>query len=207
VQAATRLGPYEILSPLGAGGMGEVCRTRDTRLGRDVAVKVLPEAVANHPRALTPFEREARAVACRPAPTRGSDSSFGSAADRSLIGLPSQRRPPSCKKASERNNPRSTPGPALFAGPSVVPGPTPDNARLSHQVSWSNRCFFSLNQAEETWSAKGGGLDESSSGRAPQGSSRGILSNATSWRQELDADILHFAENVPWISSTNLTNL
>jgi Tol biopolymer transport system component len=58
----TRLGPYEILAPLGAGGMGEVYRARDTRLGRDVAVKVLPEDVSNDPRALARFESEAKAV-------------------------------------------------------------------------------------------------------------------------------------------------
>ncbi|MFN7987996.1 MAG: protein kinase [Thermoanaerobaculia bacterium] len=59
----TRLGPYEILSPLGAGGMGEVYRARDSRLGRDVAVKVLPQEVAGDPNALSRFESEAKAVA------------------------------------------------------------------------------------------------------------------------------------------------
>ena len=59
----TRLGPYEILAPLGAGGMGEVYRARDTRLDRDVAVKVLPEQTARDPAALARFEREAKAVA------------------------------------------------------------------------------------------------------------------------------------------------
>src|SRR5207247_2154395 len=61
--AGTRLGPYEILAPIGAGGMGEVYRARDTRLGRDVAIKVLPGQVASDPEALARFEREARAVA------------------------------------------------------------------------------------------------------------------------------------------------
>jgi len=61
--AGTNLGPYEILSPLGAGGMGEVYRAKDTRLKRDVAVKVLPATHANTPEALSRFQREAEAVA------------------------------------------------------------------------------------------------------------------------------------------------
>jgi serine/threonine protein kinase len=59
----TRLGPYEILSPLGHGGMGEVYRARDSRLNRVVALKVLPDSAAGDPERLARFEREARAVA------------------------------------------------------------------------------------------------------------------------------------------------
>jgi eukaryotic-like serine/threonine-protein kinase len=59
----TKIGPYEILSPLGAGGMGEVYRARDTRLGRDVAIKVLPASMARDAERLRRFETEARAVA------------------------------------------------------------------------------------------------------------------------------------------------
>src|SRR5882672_11289098 len=61
--AGTRLGSYEIVAPLGAGGMGEVYRARDPKLQRDVAVKVLPENVAHDAESLARFEREARAVA------------------------------------------------------------------------------------------------------------------------------------------------
>ncbi len=61
--SGTKLGPYEIQSPLGAGGMGEVYRARDTRLGRDVALKVLPESFAREGDRLHRFEQEARAVA------------------------------------------------------------------------------------------------------------------------------------------------
>jgi len=63
LSAGTRLGPYEILSALGAGGMGEVYRARHTRLERDVAIKVLPEPFAADPDRLRRFEHEARAIA------------------------------------------------------------------------------------------------------------------------------------------------
>ena len=58
VPTGTRLGPYEIQSPLGAGGMGEVCRARDTRLDRMVALKVLLADVAADPQFRMRFERE-----------------------------------------------------------------------------------------------------------------------------------------------------
>jgi len=61
--SGTKLGPYEIQSPLGAGGMGEVYRARDTRLGRDVAIKVLPAAFSRDPERLRRFKQEAQVVA------------------------------------------------------------------------------------------------------------------------------------------------
>jgi eukaryotic-like serine/threonine-protein kinase len=63
LERGTRLGPYEIDSVLGAGGMGEVYRARDTRLKRDVAVKVLPPAFAHDPDRLARFQREAEVLA------------------------------------------------------------------------------------------------------------------------------------------------
>jgi TolB-like protein len=63
LSSGDKLGPYEILAPIGAGGMGEVFRARDPRLGRDVAIKVLPAGMAQEPDRLARFQREARAVA------------------------------------------------------------------------------------------------------------------------------------------------
>src|SRR2546425_5925071 len=63
LSAGANLGPYEILSAIGAGGMGEVYRARDKRLGREVAIKILPEEFARDADRLARFEREARAVA------------------------------------------------------------------------------------------------------------------------------------------------
>src|SRR5437879_637202 len=62
LSAGARLGPYEIVSPIGAGGMGEVYRARDPRLGRDVAIKVLPASFSDDPDRLRRFEQEARAA-------------------------------------------------------------------------------------------------------------------------------------------------
>src|SRR5687767_537783 len=62
IQTGTRLGPYEILQSIGAGGMGEVYRARDTRLDRTVAIKVLPPSLVPDPGLRARFEREARAV-------------------------------------------------------------------------------------------------------------------------------------------------
>ena len=73
----TRLGPYEISARIGAGGMGEVYRARDTKLDRDVAIKVLPESVAADPGTLARFEREAKAVAALSHPNILAIHDFG----------------------------------------------------------------------------------------------------------------------------------
>jgi serine/threonine protein kinase len=77
VEIGSRLGPYEIQSPLGAGGMGEVYRAHDTRLDRDVAVKVLPASIAADPEALARFDHEAKAVAALSHPNILAIHDFG----------------------------------------------------------------------------------------------------------------------------------
>jgi serine/threonine protein kinase len=62
IASGTRLGPYEVLSPLGAGGMGEVYRARDTRLDSTVAIKILPAHLSADPIRKQRFEREAKAI-------------------------------------------------------------------------------------------------------------------------------------------------
>lgn len=62
-QSGVRLGSYEIVAPIGAGGMGEIYRAHDTKLDRDVAIKALPAHLAANPAALARFEREAKAIA------------------------------------------------------------------------------------------------------------------------------------------------
>src|ERR1035438_5013974 len=63
LSAGDKLGPYEIVAPLGAGGMGEVYRARDSKLNRDVAIKILPAALAHDAQYMARFEREAQTLA------------------------------------------------------------------------------------------------------------------------------------------------
>src|ERR1700681_4297265 len=78
-----KLGPYEILAPIGKGGMGEVYRARDTKLKRDVALKVLPEAFARDPERLARFEREAEVLASLNHPNIATI--YGVVEDRALV--------------------------------------------------------------------------------------------------------------------------
>src|SRR5262245_22375022 len=87
LQAGSRLGPYEVLSPLGAGGMGEVYRARDPRLGRDVAVKVLPAAFASDSERLKRFEREARSASALNHPNIVTIYDIGSSDSISYIAM------------------------------------------------------------------------------------------------------------------------
>jgi len=85
METGTRLGPYEILAPLGAGGMGEVYRARDSRLARDVAVKVLPEEFFESEERRQRFEREARLLASLNHPNIAAVFSFEEAEGRHLL--------------------------------------------------------------------------------------------------------------------------
>ncbi len=83
----TRLGPYEILAPLGAGGMGEVYRARDLRLGRDVAIKVLPDALVSDRDRLLRFEQEARSASALNHPSIVTIYEIGQADSVSYIAM------------------------------------------------------------------------------------------------------------------------
>ena len=83
LSAGTKLGPYEILAPIGAGGMGEVYRAKDPRLGRDVAIKVLPASFSQDADRLKRFEQEARAAGVLNHPGITAVYDIGTAADHS----------------------------------------------------------------------------------------------------------------------------
>src|SRR6266542_3247209 len=85
--AGARFGPYEVLSPLGAGGMGEVWKARDTRLGREVAVKVLPAEVASDSSRLHRFEKEARSASALNHPNIVTVYEIGSEGSVSYIAM------------------------------------------------------------------------------------------------------------------------
>ena len=81
LNSGDRIGPYQVLAPLGQGGMGEVYRAHDDRLDRDVAVKILPADVADDPERLDRFEREARASAALHHPNIVAVHDIGRAGD------------------------------------------------------------------------------------------------------------------------------
>src|SRR5580704_14547011 len=90
LSAGTRLGPYEILALIGKGGMGEVYRAKDTKLDREVAIKILPSALAQDPERLARFEREAKVLASLNHPNIGQvyaieESSTGRALVMELV--------------------------------------------------------------------------------------------------------------------------
>src|SRR5450830_1538910 len=85
ISSGTRLGPYEILAPLGAGGMGEVYRAKDPRLGRDVAIKVLPASFSSDPDRLRRFEHEAQAAGALNHPNITAIYSFEEISGRHLL--------------------------------------------------------------------------------------------------------------------------
>ena len=104
-----RLGPYEVLAPLGAGGMGEVWRARDTRLARDVALKVLPDHLSDDRKALARFETRRRPW--RRSPTRTSSPSTTSAGSTgSPTSSPSSSRG---RRSARRSSAAAPPGKAL----------------------------------------------------------------------------------------------
>ena len=91
----TRIGPYDVVGTLGAGGMGEVYRARDARLEREVALKILPESFGRDPDRLARFEREAKAVASLSHPNILAVFDTGTAAPTGRRRAPGTRSPTS----------------------------------------------------------------------------------------------------------------
>ncbi|MFP5247239.1 MAG: serine/threonine-protein kinase, partial [Thermoanaerobaculia bacterium] len=87
LSAGDRLGQYDILGPLGAGGMGEVYRARDPKLGRDIALKLLPPELASNPEALRRFEQEARAASALNHPNIVTIYDIGQTPDGAWIAM------------------------------------------------------------------------------------------------------------------------
>src|SRR4051812_10990188 len=108
-----RVGPYEILAPLGAGGMGEVYRARDTRLEREVAIKILPDALAQDPERLARFAREAKVLASLNHP---NIAQIYGVEDRALVM-------------------ELVPGQTLFARIAAGPVPVEDALRIALQIA------------------------------------------------------------------------
>ena len=109
--AGTRLGSYEVLSPIGAGGMGEVYRARDTKLNRDVALKILPELFTSDPDRLARFQREAQVLASLNHPNIGhiygfEDSGATHALVMELVGCV-PRRPADARRDSPARRSRA----------------------------------------------------------------------------------------------------
>jgi serine/threonine protein kinase len=103
--SGTQLGPYEIVSPLGAGGMGEVYRARDPRLARDVALKVLPEEFLEGEEKKTRFEREAKLLAALNHPNIAAVFSFEEIPGSSSSASTSPCRSP---RVWQRRTPRAS---------------------------------------------------------------------------------------------------
>ncbi len=139
LSAGTRLGPYEILSPLGAGGMGEVYRAKDTTLGRDAAIKVLPDGVAQDAERLARSEREARALAALNHPgivTIYSVEQSGDGLRKAGLNVPEPVLMIGCPSRRGRMRPRF---PAVDAR---APGPATGPVLHRQVVSFAPRNFL-----------------------------------------------------------------
>src|SRR2546426_6749329 len=105
--SGTRLGPYEILSAIGAGGMGEVYRARDTKLNRDVALKVLPEAFTRDPDRLARFKREAQVLASLNHPHIGAIYGFEDSGETHALVLELVEGPTLADMIAEHHRPEA----------------------------------------------------------------------------------------------------
>ncbi len=165
VAAGTKLGPYEIIAPLGAGGMGEVYRARDTRLQRDVAIKVLPDVFAMDPDRLARFHREAEVLATLNHPNIAQIYAFeeqqrrdahtvalvmelvdGETLAEKLVSRSRRRAPgvglrPSAATSQRNADPRRKPAP--------TPDPTPSGLSISESLDIARQIAEALRAAHE----------------------------------------------------------
>ena len=123
----SRLGPYEIVALIGAGGMGEVYRALDTKLGRDVALKLLPDLFAEDPERLARFEREAKTLAALNHPNIAA--TYGLDRREGQEGQDGTTRPAPERRSGSRNPTRGWPDGKRFIGVVLAGQPqSPENA-------------------------------------------------------------------------------
>jgi serine/threonine protein kinase len=113
VTPGTRLGVYEILSALGAGGMGEVYRAKDTKLGRDVALKILPDTFTHDPERLIRFRREAQVLASLNHPNIGAIYGLEEIDGSGAARFRSMKRSPSRSRSQRRSKRRTRKGSSI----------------------------------------------------------------------------------------------
>jgi eukaryotic-like serine/threonine-protein kinase len=106
IDAGTKLGPYEITGAIGAGGMGEVYRARDSKLGRDVTLKVLPEAFARDTERMARFQREAKLLASLNHPNIASIYGLEDSGSTPALVMGAGRRADACRPDQVRADPR-----------------------------------------------------------------------------------------------------
>jgi Tol biopolymer transport system component len=139
----TRIGPYEVVAPIGAGGMGEVYRAHDAKLGRDVAVKILPDAFARDPERLGRFEREARTLATLNHPHIAQIYGFEESGGLHALVMELVEGPTLAEKLRQAGAGR------VLSDPRQLPGPKGHGLQLDEATSIARQIADALEAAHE----------------------------------------------------------